>query len=149
MAFRARLLCCLAVLAAIATPHAAFQEAGKATVYVYRPGKFTGKGANPMLFVDDKKVAKADNARYFALRLDPGNHVIRTSHKESALDQSWDAGKVYFVRVLPVQTAFGGHFETALATERQARADMMKLKPLDNDDVEGSAAHLVVLDELK
>jgi hypothetical protein len=61
------------------------QDDSKATVYVYRPGKFMGKALEPSVFLDDKKLLDMDNARYFALKLDPGRHILRSNEKDSEI----------------------------------------------------------------
>ena len=71
------------------------QDDAKATVYVYRPGKFMGKALEPSVFLDEQKLLDMDNGRYFTLKLDPGKHTVRSNEKDSEIDQTWEAGKKY------------------------------------------------------
>ena len=73
-------------------------DGSKATVYIYRPGKFFGKTLEPSVFLDEQKLLDMDNARYLALKLDPGRHVLRSNEKNSEIDQAWDAGQTYYVK---------------------------------------------------
>jgi hypothetical protein len=125
------------------------QDSSKATVYVYRQKKFVGSGLSPSVFLDDKKVADMDNGRYFALKLEPGSHIVRSNEKDSEIDQTWEAGNVYFVTISIAAGFAKGHGQIATMSEKQARKEMAKLKPLDPEDVEKTARALVVLDPIK
>jgi len=124
-------------------------DAPKATIYIYRPSKFQGKTLEPDVFCDEKKVADMDNGRYFALKVDPGAHVVRSNEKDSIIDQDFEGGKVYYVKISILPGFFKGHGQIAPVSERQALVEMKKLKPLDKKNVEASAAEIVVLEALK
>jgi hypothetical protein len=152
MSRHSRFVIGLALLLTVLTPSISpviAQDAAKATVYVYRQKKFGGSGLSPSVFVDDKKVADMDNGRYFALKLEPGTHVVRSNEKDSEIDQAWEAGKVYFVKINIATGFLKGHGQIAPVSEKQARNEMEKLKPLDAEDVEESARAMVVLGPLK
>jgi uncharacterized protein DUF2846 len=83
----------------VTAPITSQDDDSKATVYAYRPGKFMGKALEPSVFLDDKKLLDMDNARYFALKLDPGRHILRSNEKDSEIDQTREAAKTYYVKI--------------------------------------------------
>lgn len=121
----------------------------KATVYVYRPGKFIGKALEPSVFLDEQKLLDMDNARYFTLRLDPGRHVVRSNEKDSEIDQTWEAGKTYYVKITIAPGMMKGHGQMGMVTETLAIKEMLKLRPLDRDNVEAASLAIVDLTPIK
>jgi hypothetical protein len=120
------------------------REDSKATIYIYRPGKFVGKALEPSVFLDEQKLLDMDNARYLALKLDPGRHIVRSNEKDSEIDQIWEAGKTYYVKITIVTGMMKGHGQMGMVTDKLALKEMQKLRPLDRDHVE--AAYLAVVD---
>ncbi len=125
------------------------QDDSKATVYVYRPGKFFGKALEPSVFLDEQKLLEMDNARYFALKLDPGRHVVRSNEKDSEIDQTWEAGKTYYIKITIAAGKMKGHGQMGMVTENLALREMQKLRPLDRDHVEADYLAIVYLTPLK
>ncbi len=125
------------------------QDDSKATVYVYRPGKFFGKALEPSVFLGEQKLLDMDNARYFALKLDPGRHVLRSNEKDSEIDQSWEAGKTYYVKITIASGKMKGHGQMGMVTENLARREMQKLRPLDRDHVQADYLRIVHLIPIK
>lgn len=120
------------------------QDDSKATVYVYRPGKFMGKALEPSVFLDDKKLLDMDNARYFALKLDAGRHILRSNEKDSEIDQTWEAGKTYYVKITIAAGMMKGHGQMGMVADKLALKEIQKLRPLDSDHVQ--ADHLAIVD---
>ena len=58
------------------------------SVFIYRPTKIVGSALEPSVFVDETELARMDNNRYFAIKVKPGKHIIRTTDdkKGYALD---------------------------------------------------------------
>lgn len=88
--------------------------AGKAVVFVYRPGKLVGGALEPSVYCDGVEVARMDNGRYFVLLLDPGEHRIRTTQEYKRVDLKLGAD------------------------EADAAKELKKLKPLGADKVKDS-----------
>ena len=130
----ASLIVLLSSMTAAVLPAVA-QDAAKATVYVYRPGKFMGKALEPSVFLDEKKLLDMDNGRYFTLKLDPVRHILRSNEKNSEMDQTWEAGKTYYIKITIVTGMMKGHGQMGMVTEKLALKEMQKLKPLDIDKV--------------
>lgn len=136
---------CVALFAA-ASIEVAAQDVSKATVYVYRKEKAFGYALEPSVFLDGQRVAAMDNGRYFALVLEPGSHIVQSNEKESKIEQTFEAGKVYFAKINIVTGFAKGHGHIALVSEEQGRKDMARLKPLDAKNVEPSARDCVSLE---
>jgi hypothetical protein len=126
------------------SPVAAGKDPAKATVYVYRPGKFFGKALEPSVFLDERKLLDMDNGRYLAIKLEPGRHVLRSNEKDSEIDQAWEAGQTYYVKITIAAGMMKGHGLMGMVTEKLALKEMQKLRPLNKDNVEPE--HLAVVD---
>jgi hypothetical protein len=125
------------------------QDDAKATVYVYRPSKFVGKALEPSVFLDDQKLLDMDNGRYFALRLDAVRHIIRSNEKDSEIDQTWEAGKTYYVKITIAAGMMKGHGQMGMVTEKLAVKEMQKLRPLDRDNIKADYLSIVDLTPIK
>lgn len=117
------------------TPAATVADEAVATVYIYRPGKYWGKALEPSVFLDEQKLLDMDNARYLALKLSPGHHVLRSNEKDSEIDQEWEAGKRYYVKMTIATGMLKGRGQMAMVTEKLALKEMQKLKPLNKENV--------------
>ena len=125
------------------------QDAAKATLYVYRPSKFMGKALEPSVFLDEQKLLNMDNGRYLALKLDAGRHIVRSNEKDSELDQTWEAGKVYCIKITIAAGMAKGHGQMGMVTETLALREMQKLRPLDRDHVQEHYRAIVDLTPLQ
>jgi hypothetical protein len=117
----------------------------KATVYIYRPGKFFGKALEPSVFLDEQKLLDMDNARYLALKLAPGRHILRSNEKNSEIDQVWDSGQTYYIKITIAAGMMKGHGQMGMVTEKLALKEMQQLRPLDKDNIEPDYLALVDL----
>jgi hypothetical protein len=111
------------------------QASLKATVFVYRPGKFFGKALEPSVFLDEQKVLDMDNGRYLTLSIPAGRHILRSNEKNSEIDQVWQAGQTYFVKITIAAGMMKGHGQMGMVTEKLALAEMKKLRPLNRENV--------------
>lgn len=129
--------------ATAATPTATAE--GKAVVFVYRPGKFTGRALEPSVFCDKVEVARMDNGRYFVLLLEPGEHRIHMTEDYKRVDLKLGAGEVAFVRFrLDMNNVMKARGSVYLADEEDALKDLKKMKPLGADKIKNTT--LVVAD---
>jgi hypothetical protein len=106
---------------------------GKAVVFVYRPGKYTGKALEPSVFCDGVEVARMDNDRYFVLLLAPGEHRIHMTQDNKRVDLKLGAGEAAFVRIKIVMGFMKGRGEPALSDEEDAAKHLKKMEPLGAD----------------
>ena len=116
-----------------------------ATVFVYRPGKFFGKALEPSVFLDEQKVLDMDNGRYLTLRIPAGRHILRSNEKNSEIDQVWQAGQTYFVKITIAAGMMKGRGQMGMVTEKLALAEMKKLRPLNRENVTPTFVDLVDL----
>ena len=114
---------------------------GKATVYVYRYKQFTGSALAPSVYCDEVELARMENGRYFAVKLDPGKHVFRSNDKQAGVALDAKAGQEYYVRVEIAAGVMKGHGRLIMMTPEQGRYELgsSKLKPLDADKVQDKA----------
>ena len=148
------LILCLTGLAAIAQESTADSQKttdakpSKATVYVYRYKQFVGSALAPSVFCDEVELARAENGRYFTVRLDPGKHDFHSNDKQSGTELDMKAGQEYFLRVEIATGLAKGHGRLVLMSAEQGSYEMKssKLKPLDSKKVVNTT--LVLVDEM-
>jgi Protein of unknown function (DUF2846) len=131
-----------------ATPSTTDAKPSMATVYVYRYKQFVGSALAPSVWCDETELARAENGRYFTVKLDPGKHSFRSNDKQSGIELDMKAGQEYFLRV-EIATGFAkGHGRLVLMSPGQGGYELKssKLKPLDANKV--ANASLVSVDEV-
>jgi hypothetical protein len=137
------LIFCFTGLAAIAQEPAADSQKttdakpSKATVYIYRYKQFAGSALAPSVYCDETELARAENGRYFAVKLDPGKHNFRSNDKQSGTELDVKAGQEYSLRV-EIATGFAkGHGRLVLMPAEQGGYELKssKVKPLDANKV--------------
>ena len=108
-------------------------DAGKAVVFVYRPGKLLGKALEPTVFCDGVELARMDNGRYFVVLLEPGEHRIHMTQDKKRVDLRLNAGDVAFVRMKIEMGMMKGRGEIDRRNNGDAANDLKKLEPLGLD----------------
>jgi|ERR1051326_4085811 hypothetical protein len=118
-----------------ATPAAT--QPDKATVYFYRYKQYVGSALAPSVYCDETQLARMENGRYFAVKLDPGKHAFRSNDKQSGAEIELKAGQEYFFRVEIASGFMKGHGRLIMMVAEQARYELKakNLKPLDADKV--------------
>jgi len=120
-----------------AVPSTADAKPSMATVYVYRYKQFVGSALAPSVLCDETELARAENGRYFTVKVDPGKHSFRSNDKQSGIELDMKAGQEYFLRV-EIATGFAkGHGRLVLMAAEQGIYELKssKLKPLDSSKV--------------
>jgi Protein of unknown function (DUF2846) len=122
---------------ATTAPQTAEAKPAKGTVYVYRYKQFVGSALAPSVFCDEAQLARMDNGRYFAVKIDPGKHTFRSNDPQSGLELNVKAGQEYFVRVELATGFMKGHGRLILMSPEQGSYELKskKLKPLDEGKV--------------
>ncbi|HKW18857.1 MAG TPA: DUF2846 domain-containing protein [Terriglobales bacterium] len=112
----------------------------KATIYVYRYKQFQGSALAPSVYCDDTALARMENGRYFAAKIEPGKHVFHSNDKQSGVELEVKAGQEYFLRVEIATGFMKGHGRLVLVSSEQGNYELKssKLKPLDASKVEDS-----------
>jgi hypothetical protein len=118
-------------------PQTAEVNPAKATVYVYRYKQFVGSALAPSVYCDESQLARMDNGRYFAAKIDPGKHTFRSNDPQSGLELDVKAGQEYFLRVEIAAGVMKGHGRLVLMSPEQGSYELKskKLKPLDEGKV--------------
>jgi hypothetical protein len=122
---------------ATTAPQTVETKPAKATVYVYRYKQFVGSALAPSVYCDEAQLARMDNGRYFAAKIDPGKHTFRSNDPQSGLELDVKAGQEYFVRVEIAAGMMKGHGRLILMSPEQGSYELKskKLKPLDEGKV--------------
>jgi hypothetical protein len=122
---------------ATTAPQTAEANPAKATVYVYRYKQFVGSALTPSVFCDEAQLARMENGRYFAAKVDPGKHTFRSNDPQSGMELDVKAGQEYFVRVEIATGLMKGHGRLILMSPEQGSYELKskKLKPLDEAKV--------------
>jgi hypothetical protein len=148
------LIFCFTSLAAIAQDASTDSQgttdtkSAKSTVYVYRYRQFVGSALAPSVFCDEIELARAENGRYFTVRLDPGKHSFRSNDKQSGTELDLKAGQEYYLRVEIAAGVMKGHGRLVVVSPEQGGYEVRspKLRPLDANKV--ANATLVSVDEV-
>lgn len=114
-------------------PAAASSE--EATVFIYRPKKFTGRALEPSVFVDETELARMDNGRYFAIKLKPGKHIIRMTDDKKGYAIDMGPGQTYFFRIGIEAGMWKGHGKITLDDRERAIDEIKKLKFIGQDKI--------------
>lgn len=113
-------------------------------IYFYREGQFGGALSNYKMFVDDKKICKISNDRWFKITVAPGKHDIEAkvggtslSKKETFLSIITEGGKSYYISCDVKRSITRSRLEMEEVTESTANKKMKKMKE-DNcaEDIE-------------
>ena len=105
------------------------------TVYIYRYKQFVGSALQPSVYCDEVQLARMENGRYFAVKLDPGKHTFRSNDQQSGVELDLKAGQEYFLRVEIATGMWKGHGRLVLTAPEQGRFEVKGLKPLDEGKV--------------
>ncbi len=113
-------------------------------IYFYRDGQFGGALSNYKMFVDDKKVCKISNDRWFKVTVTPGKHDIEAKiggtsimKKETSLSIVTEPGKSYYISCDIKRSVTRSRMEMEEVTENTAKrkmADMKEDKCQEEDD---------------
>jgi hypothetical protein len=108
-----------------------------AIVFFYRLKGWPPNFFEPVLLVDGAELARMDNGRYFAIRLEPGKHTLRTEHMKQSLSLELEGGKEYYfeVKALARRRSSLSAPDSALGKAITETPDKIRLKPLDADKI--------------
>ena len=110
----------------------------EATVFIYRPDKWTGKALEPSVFVDETELARMDNGRYFAIKLRPGKHIVRMTDDKKGYAVDMGPGQTYFFRVGLEMGMWKGHGKITLDDRERAVKEIKKLKFIGQDKIKAT-----------
>lgn len=107
----------------------------KATLYVYRLRDVGGMFNRPSVYIDEREVARIGNGRFFAVNIDPGQHVVRSTLKASAVTLEMKPGHVYYIRTNFEATRYTGGLATTLVRPEQGWSELGQTKANDPKDI--------------
>ena len=117
------------------TPAVSTEEA---TVFIYRPEKWTGYMLEPSVFVDETELARMDNGRYFAIKLRPGKHIVRMTDDKKGYAIDMGPGQTYFFRIGMEMGMWKGHGKITLDDRERAVKEIKKLKFIGQDKIKAT-----------
>ena len=104
-------------------------------IYFYRDGEFGGAMKNYKMFVDDKKVCKISNGRWFKFTVEPGKHDIEAKvggtslmKKETFLSIVTEPGKSYYISCDVKRSITRYRMEMEEVTESTGKKKMKSMK---------------------
>jgi uncharacterized protein DUF2846 len=106
-----------------------------ATVFIYRPKKWVGRGLEPSVFVDKTELARMDNGRFFALKLKPGKHIVHMTDDDKGYAIEMGAGETYFFRIGLEAGVWKGQGKITLDDRERALNEIKKLKFIGKDKI--------------
>lgn len=106
-----------------------------ATLYVYRLRDVSGMLNKPSVYIDEREIARLANGRFFGVNVDPGQHVVRSTEKNSSVTLDMKAGQVYYIRLAFEPTRYTIRPETTLVRPEQAWAEMGQTKTNDPKEI--------------
>jgi Protein of unknown function (DUF2846) len=75
-----------------------------AFIFIYRGGQFIGSLTNFAIWVDDHKLCKISNGKYFKVPVKPGTHIVSAKRggvgvmkKETEVEVDAENGKSYYI----------------------------------------------------
>lgn len=106
-----------------------------ATVFIYRPKKWVGRGLEPSVFVDKTELARMDNGRFFAIKLKPGKHIVHMTDDDKGYAIEMGPGETYFFRIGLEAGMWKGQGKITLDDRDHAVKELKKLKFIGKDKI--------------
>ena len=107
-------------------------------IYIYRGGQFGGALTNFSIWVDNTKLCKLSNGRYFMIAVGPGTHAVSAKRggvgigkKETEVEIDVENGKSYYVSCSMKQSITRVRLEMQEVMPKTGARDIVKMK-IDN-----------------
>lgn len=107
-------------------------------IFIYRGGSFSGSLTNFAIWVDDKKLCKLSNKRYFKVPVKPGTHIVSAKRggvgigkKETEVEVDVENGKSYYISCSMKNSITRVRLEMEEAVEKTGIKDISDMK-VDN-----------------
>jgi len=104
----------------------------KATVYVYRKKNFNTRNMQPSVYLDGEEVARMDDGKYFAIKLEPGKHRLEVNKGHSGAEIDMKAGEQYYFRIDIKPGFWKGRGEILYMQKEQGSLEIQKMNPLED-----------------
>ena len=113
-------------------------DTDSAFIYIYRGGSFSGSLTNFIIYVDDQRLCKLSNKRYFKVPLKAGSHMISAKRggatldkKETEVEVDAENGKSYYISCSVKTTVTRVRLIMEEVVERTGLKDISEMK-VDN-----------------
>lgn len=100
----ALLVLCTGIISAVNAQTKSKSSSDSSFIYIYRGGQFGGALTNFSIWVDDQKLCKISNGKYFKVAVTPGTHKIEAKvggvsimKKETSVEVEVVAGRSNYV----------------------------------------------------
>ncbi len=107
-------------------------------IYIYRGGQFGGALTNFSIWLDNDKLCKLSNGRFFRIAVKPGTHVVSAKRggvgiakKETEVEVDVEKGKSYYVSCSMKQSITRVRLEMQEVMPKTGVKDIEKMK-VDN-----------------
>lgn len=107
-------------------------------IYIYRGGQFSGALVNFSIYLDETKLCKLSNGKYFKLAVTPGTHTVSAKQggvgvfkKETEVEIEVEKGKSYYVSCTMKQSITRVRLEMQEVMPKTGERDIAKMK-VDN-----------------
>lgn len=112
-------------------------------IYIYRGGQFAGAFANFAIYVDNNKLCKLSNGKYFKVAVSKGVHEISAKRggvgigkKETVMEVDVENGKSYYVSCTMKQSITRVRLEMQEVMPKTGMRDISEMK-IDHCQAEG------------
>jgi Protein of unknown function (DUF2846) len=113
-------------------------DADSAFIFIYRGGSFSGSLTNFVIYVDNQRLCKLSNKRYFKVPVKPGTHIISAHRggvgigkKETEVEVDAENGKSYYISCSIKTSITRARLEMEEVVERTGLKDISDMK-VDN-----------------
>lgn len=110
-------------------------DADSSFIFIYRGGQFSGSLTNFIIYVDEQRLCKISNGKYFKVPVKPGTHVISAKRggvgigkKETEVEVDVENGKSYYVSCSMKTSITRARLEMQEVVEKTGVKDITNMK---------------------
>jgi len=107
----------------------------KSTVFIGRLKDFGTRNWRPSVYVDEAELARSQNGRYLAAKIDAGKHTLRAEDPQFSVQMDLKPRECYFFRVELATGFWKAHGRLVSVTPEQGVLDLKRLEPIDSSHV--------------
>jgi hypothetical protein len=111
----------------------------KSIVFIGRLKDFGTRNYRPSVYVDDEQLARSQNGRYLAAKIDPGKHRVRAEDPKYSVLMDVKAGECYYFRVDLATGFWKSQGRLVSVTPEQGALDLKRLEPIDSSHVKDNS----------
>jgi hypothetical protein len=111
----------------------------KSIVFIGRLKDFGTRNYRPSVYVDDEQLARSQNGRYLAAKIDPGKHRVRAEDPKYSVLMDLKPGECYYFRVDLATGFWKSQGRLVSVTPEQGVLDLKRLEPIDSSHVKDNS----------